>query len=593
LDLHEEQQEVVLVTGGSGLIGQTAIQRLSEQFRCTALDIQCPSQPLPQAEFICLDLGSDESVKAALDRVKESSGQKIASVVHLAAYYDFSGEPSDKYEQITVQGTARLLWHLRNFDVDQFVFSSTMLVHAPCQPGERIDEEWPLRPAWPYPESKIRTEELIRSEREDIPVVMLRIAGVYDDECHSLPLAHQIQRIYERHLTASVFPGDTSRGQSFVHLEDAVEAIWRAVQRRNELPPEVILLIGEEETLSYDYLQRSLGKLIHGLDWQTRQIPQTLAKAGAWVQDQAPGVEGFIKPWMIDYADDHYALNIGRARQLLGWAPRHSLRDTLPKMVEALQRDPERFYRQNKLEGPSEKVVQRAAAGEPRGRIRRRISRVGRQLRPSQLTQRVSNLDLQNTGRQALFSGLAGLLATVPMTGVMKLLHRRLPWWQRYPLPPRIVTLHAGFKAGLRRSLRTLGDRSSQKTQASIAHYSFGTAAGMLYGPLAGHPRLSGDPAGATPVRHLLSGIAYGLAVWAGGYLGVLPAMRIHGRATGQPPQRIGVMIAAHVVWGAALGLLTDGLRRLACRTEQALTRHKSASAAEAGQPGAHAPVAR
>jgi len=37
--------------------------------------------------------------------------------------------------------------------------------------------------------------------------VLLRVAGVYDDYCHSLPLSHQIQRIYERALTSHVFPG--------------------------------------------------------------------------------------------------------------------------------------------------------------------------------------------------------------------------------------------------------------------------------------------------------------------------------------------------------------------------------------------------
>ena len=37
------------------------------------------------------------------------------AVVHLAAYYDFSGEPSDLYERVTVQGTLRLLNGLKAF----------------------------------------------------------------------------------------------------------------------------------------------------------------------------------------------------------------------------------------------------------------------------------------------------------------------------------------------------------------------------------------------------------------------------------------------------------------------------------------------
>jgi nucleoside-diphosphate-sugar epimerase len=286
--------------------------------------------------------------------MRHHRGEHIASVVHLAAYYDFSGEPSPKYEEITVRGTQRLLRCLRDFEVEQFVFSSTMLVHAAAEPGQRIDEDWPIDPAWAYPQSKVRTEELIRAERGDMPVVLLRIAGVYDDVGHSVPLARQIQRIYERQLTSQVFPGDTAHGQAFVHLDDVVEAFARVVEHRADLPAVLPLLIGEPETVSYDELQHTLGRLIHGEPWETRQIPKALAKTGAWLQGALPvGEEPFIKPWMIDRADDHYALDITRARRLLDWEPKRSLRDTLPKIAAALKEDPADWYRENHLEPPA------------------------------------------------------------------------------------------------------------------------------------------------------------------------------------------------------------------------------------------------
>ena len=58
-------------------------------------------------------------------------------------------------------------------------------------------------------------------------------------------------------------------------------------------------------------------------------------------KDEIPGIEEpFIKPWMIDLADDHYELDISRARNLLGWEPKNRLIETLPKMIEAFRRDP-------------------------------------------------------------------------------------------------------------------------------------------------------------------------------------------------------------------------------------------------------------
>jgi nucleoside-diphosphate-sugar epimerase len=345
--------DVVVITGSSGLIGSAVVRRLGARwgdYRLVGFDRAGPPEPPPQAECICIDLTAEQSLKQAMERVRYAYGERIASVIHLAAYYDFSGGASPKYDEITVRGTERLLHALRGFQVEQLVFSSTMLVHAPCEPGQRIDEEWPVEPTWAYPDSKVETEQLIRAERDDIPALLLRIAGVYTDRCDSIPLAHQIQRIYERRLTARVFPGDIGRGQAFVHLDDAVEAIALAVERRKSLPPELPVLVGEPETLSYDELQRAFSQLIHGEEWETREIPKAIAKAGAWVQDHAPLVDDpFIKPWMVDHADDHYALDISRARSVLGWEPKRSLRETLPKMIEALKTDPEGWYRENKL----------------------------------------------------------------------------------------------------------------------------------------------------------------------------------------------------------------------------------------------------
>ena len=360
-------REIVLVTGSSGFIGAAVAERFTEHF--TVVGFDRPGLPHPPAAADCVevDLGSDPSVEDALRSVRTRHGPRLASVIHLAAYYNFSGEPSPLYDAITVQGTERLLRGLRqDFRVEQFVFSSTMLVHAPCEPGRRIDEDWPLDPKWDYPRSKVQTEELIRARRGDIPYVLLRIAGVYDDTGHSIPLANQMQRIHERWLTSHVYPGDTARGQAFLHRDDLVDALLLLVQRRARLPRELTLLLGEPETLSYEELQREFGRLIHGEEWETRQIPKALAKTGAWLQDNLPLVEEpFIKPWMIDLADDHYELNIRRARALLGWEPRHSLRATLPKMVAALKADPLAWYKANKLEPPAE--LEEAAA-QPAGK---------------------------------------------------------------------------------------------------------------------------------------------------------------------------------------------------------------------------------
>jgi len=372
----ETEKGIVIVTGSNGRIGDAVMRRFAGRFGdVVGFDRKVESPPPSGCTYIPIEITSDDSVREGLRILGEHHGKHIASVIHLAAYYDFFGEPSEKYDEITVNGTKRLIQGLieHEFKVEQFVFSSTMLIHKPAEPGEFINEDWPIEPTWAYPESKVRTEKIIHDERGDISAVLLRIAGVYDDLCHSIPLAHQIQRINEGKLTSRIYSGSTSHGQSFVHMDDLVEAIALTVERRAGLPSETPILIGEPEPLSYDELQHTFARLIHGEDLETLEVPGALAplaKAGAWVMEKLPGADPFIKPWMIDRANDHYALDITRARTLLGWEPKRGLRETIPKMIAALKADPLDFYQKNDLELTSEleeQAEKKAEGGKSRG----------------------------------------------------------------------------------------------------------------------------------------------------------------------------------------------------------------------------------
>jgi nucleoside-diphosphate-sugar epimerase len=346
---------LVLMTGSSGLIGSRITQALVDSYHVVGLDVKPPRDAVPESDFLKCDLTSDESVRGVLSQVEAKHGRTVASVVHLAAYYDFSGEPSDMYEKLTVEGTRRLLRHLkRQTGVEQFIFSSSLLVMQPADPGETITESSPTEATWEYPESKIKAEEVIRQEHGGIPAVVLRIAGVYDEDCHSIPIAQQISRIYEKKLESYFFPGDASRGQPFIHLDDLVSCIVQTIDKRKEIDPYEVLLIAEPDIVSYGEMQDRVGEALHGREWPTVRIPKILAKAGAWVQDKLASEDDptFIKPWMVDLADAHYPVDISRARRVLGWQPQHRLRDTIDEMVQRLKQNPEKWYETNGLGPP-------------------------------------------------------------------------------------------------------------------------------------------------------------------------------------------------------------------------------------------------
>lgn len=343
-------KEVVIVTGSCGRIGTAVVRRLGASYSIVGFELLKAIYASSAEELVPVDLSSDESVAQAFKHIRDAYGNKIAAVIHLAAYYSFKEQHSELYELVTVKGTERLLHALKDFEVGQFLFTSTMLVHAPTTPCCPITEDMPLVPKWDYPLSKVHTEALIHRLRGKIPTVILRVAGVYDDQCHSIPISHQIQRIYEKQLESRLFAGNICHGSSFIHMDDLVDAIALAVDRRASLPSELVLLIGEPKTLSYDELQRLISKLLHGKEISTYSVPKWFAKIGAWLQNICPwNRDAFIKPWMIDLADDHYELNINRAKKTLGWIPCHTLEGTLPKMIRDLQQDPASWYKKNGL----------------------------------------------------------------------------------------------------------------------------------------------------------------------------------------------------------------------------------------------------
>ena len=262
-----DTRPIVLITGATGNLGRSLGKALGSDYRIVGLDLKAQGTEFPVFEA---DFTSDPSVELALRKFRDAFGSRIASVIHLVAFFDFTGEDKPLYETVNVEGTRRLLSALQDFEVEQFIYASTMLVHAPCRPGEHIDEQQPIEPRWAYPKSKADAETVVRAEHKRIPCVILRLAGVYDEHAMVPTLARQMARIYDRDLQSYFYSGSTLVGQAMLHRDDMLDAFHRTVDRHAVLPPETEILSGEADAIGYDALQDELGYLIHGVDdWPT------------------------------------------------------------------------------------------------------------------------------------------------------------------------------------------------------------------------------------------------------------------------------------------------------------------------------------
>lgn len=155
-----------------------------------------------------------------------------------------------------------------------------------------------------------------------------------------------------------------------------------------------------------------------------------------------------------------------------------------------------------------------------------------------------------------LVSGaVAGAVAAVPMALLMSALNRYLPGRKQSfidrlkALPPKKITQRVTRRAGL--GFLTRPGKGWEST-TWLAHLGYGAATASLY-PVITRP---------LPLPGILRGMLFAIGVWAGSYLGWLPAVNILPPATKQSPRRNAVMILSHLFWGSLIALMSGWLTR-------------------------------
>jgi hypothetical protein len=140
---------------------------------------------------------------------------------------------------------------------------------------------------------------------------------------------------------------------------------------------------------------------------------------------------------------------------------------------------------------------------------------------------------MRGSNPNLLAGAIAGLVATVPMTAVMRALWEKLPERERYPAPPREIVD------------RTTG---GEQTATLLSHFGYGALCGAVFAASAG--------------RSVAGGVLFGLGVWGASYLGFLPSLGVLRSASTHPLRRNAMMLAAHATWGAATALACKDIER-------------------------------
>jgi hypothetical protein len=146
---------------------------------------------------------------------------------------------------------------------------------------------------------------------------------------------------------------------------------------------------------------------------------------------------------------------------------------------------------------------------------------------------------------------LRGALAGLAGTGVMSvaMASAKAAGLLAGEPPPRTVSRNLEETIGVYDHLPQPAFEASWVSQ----HLAYGTAAGMVYALAQERLKLT-EPVPAGPL--------FGVALWAFGYVGWLPATGLYPPPTAEPRRRVATLIAAHLIYGTATAAVLHLLRR-------------------------------
>ncbi|MHC1709027.1 MAG: NAD-dependent epimerase/dehydratase family protein [Methanomassiliicoccales archaeon] len=320
----------VLVTGATGFLGGHLIEEMAKGPHVPV----CAHRKGSDTRKID-DLGLEKVVFDLTDRDSMLQSLKgMDAVVHLAAYYTFTGK-KEKYDKVNVKGTGDLLEACKEAGVRRFLYCSSTEAMGPIAspPG---DEDSPLNPQYEYGRSKARAEELVRSSGLDWTI--LRPSGIYgpsnvDDVAYYFITSF-------KGLASKFIIGSGGNFIQFVHVKDVVQGFVKALDRPASIKGTYI--ITQARPYTYEEVYRVLANIFQQKEPRWR-VPKPLAKLMMLPIEGLSvliGRENFLyRRETVESVTSDRAFRIDRARRDLGYEPVYDLPEGMAETVA--------WYREN------------------------------------------------------------------------------------------------------------------------------------------------------------------------------------------------------------------------------------------------------
>ncbi|MGA2434080.1 MAG: NAD-dependent epimerase/dehydratase family protein [Bryobacteraceae bacterium] len=312
-----DDSSLVLVTGGSGLVGSHLVDRLlalGARVRC----IVRPSSslrwlPVPRIELMTADLATGDGLAEAL--------RGVSAVFHSAGVT--KANSAEEYYRGNLLGTENLLraCEARGGALPRFIHVSSLAAIGPSASGLPLSEDAEPRPLTHYGRSKLAGETAVRGSRLGPEAVIVRPPAVYgprDTDMFKLLRAASsgwLVRIGRQESYASL-----------IYVKDLADALIAAASC--DAAQGRTYFTGDPEPVSWTEFA-SIAARLAGRELRTVSVPPALAYCvglAGEIQSRWRGKPGIVSREKIKEAKCRYWIcDTTRARKELGFTPRHTL----------------------------------------------------------------------------------------------------------------------------------------------------------------------------------------------------------------------------------------------------------------------------
>ncbi|MGK7950041.1 MAG: NAD-dependent epimerase/dehydratase family protein [Xenococcaceae cyanobacterium] len=316
----------VLVTGGKGFLGGHIASQLSAMGETVRIFARPPAKENYEGEtsennVVWGDIRDSKAVEQAV--------KGMDNIIHVVSNFRKGGSDKKEAYAINVEGTNNVLEAAKKYGVKHLIHCSTIGVHGTVLEIP-ANEETPFNPTDLYQETKLIAEKRVWEfyRETDLPITVIRPISLFGPgDLRMLKLFRMIQQ------SKFIMVG---KGEVFFHpsyIDDVVRGFILCLN--NEKAIGEAFIIGGEAYITLNELCKLIADELKVAPPKiTVPLAPVIVLATLCERLYEPfGIEPPLHRRRVSFFQNNRAFSIDKAKQVLGYEPKYSLKEAIQKTI--------------------------------------------------------------------------------------------------------------------------------------------------------------------------------------------------------------------------------------------------------------------